>query len=221
MNQKSSEKKRILLADDHTILRSGLRLMLSTQPDWEVVGEAANGAETIEKCEQLQPNLIILDVSMPGLSGLDILPALRRAAPGVKILILTMHDDKHYLQESLRKGASGYVLKKAADTELITAIQAVLKGEFYVHHSMMRFVLEDVLDNQAAPSDEWDQLSEREQQVLQLVALGYTSAEIAENLALSPKTVETYRARGMEKLGLRSRAALVRYALRRGLISPS
>lgn len=221
MNQKSSEKKRILLADDHTILRSGLRLMLSTQPDWEVVGEAANGAETIEKCEQLQPNLILLDVSMPGLSGLDILPALRRAAPGVKILILTMHDDKHYLQEALRNGASGYVLKKAADTELITAIQAVLKGEFYVHHSMMRFVLEDVLDNQAAPSDEWDQLSEREQQVLQLVALGYTSAEIAEKLTLSPKTVETYRARGMEKLGLRSRAALVRYALRRGLISPS
>ncbi|GIV65096.1 MAG: DNA-binding response regulator [Bellilinea sp.] len=221
MNQKSSEKKRILLADDHTILRSGLRLMLSTQPDWEVVGEAANGAETIEKCEQLQPNLIILDVSMPGLGGLDILPALRRAAPGVKILILTMHDDKHYLQEALRNGASGYVLKKAADTELITAIQAVLKGEFYVHHSMMRFVLEDVLDNQATPSDEWDQLSEREQQVLQLVALGYTSAEIAEKLALSPKTVETYRARGMEKLGLRSRAALVRYALRRGLISPS
>ncbi|MEW6503469.1 MAG: response regulator transcription factor [Chloroflexota bacterium] len=221
MNQKSSEKKRILLADDHAILRSGLRLMLSTQPDWEVVGEAANGAETIEKCEQLQPHLVLLDVSMPGLSGLDILPSLRRTAPGAKILILTMHDDRHYLQEALRNGASGYVLKKAADTELITAIQAVLKGEFYVHHSMMRFVLEDVLDNQPSSSDEWDQLSEREQQVLQLVALGYTSAEIAEQLALSPKTVETYRARGMEKLGLRSRAGLVRYALQRGLISPS
>ncbi|MFN7036276.1 MAG: response regulator [Bellilinea sp.] len=221
MNSKSREKKRILLADDHAILRSGLRLMLSTQPDWEVVGESASGAETIEKCEQLQPHLVLLDVSMPGLSGLDILPALRRAAPGTKILILTMHDDRHYLQEALRNGASGYVLKKAADTELITAIQAVLNGEFYVHHSMMRFVLEDVLENQASPSDEWDQLSEREQQVLQLVALGYTSAEIAEKLALSPKTVETYRARGMEKLGLRSRAALVRYTLQRGLISPS
>lgn len=221
MNSKSSEKKRILLADDHAILRSGLRLLLSTQPDWEVVGEAASGVETIEKCKQLQPHLVLLDVSMPGLSGLDILPAVRRAAPGVKILILTMYDDRHYLQEALRNGAAGYVLKKAADTELITAIQAVLKGEFYVHHSMMRFVLEDVLENQAPPSDEWDQLSEREQQVLQLVALGYTSAEIAQQLSLSPKTVETYRARGMEKLGLRSRAALVRYALQRGLISPS
>lgn len=221
MNQKPSEKKRILLADDHAILRSGLRLMLSTQPDLEVVGEASNGMETIEKCEELQPHLILLDISMPGLSGLDILPALRRVAPGVKILILTMHDDRHYLQEALRNGASGYVLKKAADTELITAIQAVLKGEFYVHHSMMRFVLEEVLDNQPSPLDEWNQLSEREQQVLQMVALGYTSAEIAEKLTLSPKTVETYRARGMEKLGLRSRAALVRYALQHGLISPS
>lgn len=221
MKPNSSEKKRILLADDHAILRSGLRLMLSSQPDWEVVGEAASGAETIEKCELLQPHLILLDVSMPGGSGLDILPALRRVAPGVRVLILTMYDDKHYLQEALRSGASGYVLKKAADTELITAIQAVLKGEFYVHHSMMRFVLEEVLDSQPSPSDEWEQLSEREQQVLQLVALGYTSAEIAEQLSLSPKTVETYRARGMEKLGLRSRAALVRYALQHGLISPS
>jgi two-component system response regulator NreC len=221
MKPNSSEKKRILLADDHAILRSGLRLMLSNHPDWEIVGEAGSGVETLEKCEQLQPHLVLLDVSMPGASGLEILPAIRRVVPGVRVLILTMHDDKHYLQEALRNGASGYVLKKAADTELITAIQAVLKGEFYVHHSMMRFVLEEVLDHQVSSADEWDQLSEREQQVLQLVALGHTSAEIAEQLSLSPKTVETYRARGMEKLGLRSRAALVRYALQRGLISPS
>ncbi len=214
-------KKRILLADDHTILRSGLRLMLAAQEDLEIVGEASTGTETLKKCENLQPDLILLDLSMPGLGGLDVLPALRRIAPASKILILTMHDDKHYLHQALQGGAAGYVLKKAADTELISAIRAVLNGEMYVHHSMMRFLLEDVLPlkEPAGQTDLWESLSEREQEVLRLVALGYTSSEIAEKLSLSAKTVETYRARGMEKLGLRNRAALVRFALSRGLIS--
>ena len=214
-------KKRILLADDHAILRSGLRLMLSSQEDIEIVGEAATGAETLKKSEVLQPDLILLDVTMPGMSGLDVLPTLRRLAPLAKILILTMHDDKHYMNQALQNGASGYVLKKAADTELITAIRAVLMGEIYVHHSMMRFLLDDILPERDNPdrTDFWDSLSGREQEVLRLVALGFTSAEIAEKLNLSAKTVETYRARGMEKLGLRSRAALVHFALSRGLIS--
>ncbi len=214
-------KKRILLADDHAILRSGLRLMLAAYEELEIVGETSTGTETLAQTEALQPDLILLDLSMPGISGLDILPVLRKSAPGVKILVLTMHDDKHYLQQALRSGASGYVLKKAADTELITAIQAVLSGELYVHHSMMRFLLEDMLPGNEVHSqvDLWDTLSDREQEVLRLVALGYTSVEIAEKLTLSAKTVETYRARGMEKLGIRNRAALVRFALRRGLIS--
>ena len=214
-------KKRILLADDHAILRSGLRLMLAAHEELEIVGETSTGAETLTQTEILQPDLILLDLSMPGISGLDILPVLRKSAPGVKILVLTMHDDKHYLQQALRSGASGYVLKKAADTELITAIRAVLSGELYVHHSMMRFLLEDMLPGNEVHSqvDLWDTLSDREQEVLRLVALGYTSVEIAEKLTLSAKTVETYRARGMEKLGIRNRAALVRFALRRGLIS--
>ena len=214
-------KKRILLADDHAILRSGLRYMLSSQDDLEIVGEASTGAETLAQSEVLQPDLILLDLSMPGMGGMDILPTLRRLAPSSKILILTMHDDKHYIQQALQSGASGYVLKKAADTELITAIRAVLMGEIYVHHSMMRFLLEDVLPGRDFndQTDLWESLSDREQEVLRLVALGFTSAEIAEKLTLSAKTIETYRARGMEKLGLRNRAALVRFALSRGLIS--
>jgi len=214
-------KKRILLADDHAILRSGLRYMLSSQDDLEIVGEASTGAETLAQSEVLQPDLILLDLSMPGMGGMDILPTLRRLAPSSKILILTMHDDKHYIQQALQSGASGYVLKKAADTELITAIRAVLIGEIYVHHSMMRFLLEDVLPGRDSndQTDLWESLSDREQEVLRLVALGFTSAEIAEKLTLSAKTIETYRARGMEKLGLRNRAALVRFALSRGLIS--
>lgn len=214
-------KKRILLADDHAILRSGLRFMLTSQDDLEIIGEASTGAETLKQSEMLQPDLILLDLSMPGISGLDVLPALCRLAPSAKILVLTMHDDKRYLKQALQNGASGYVLKKAADTELITAIRTVLAGEIYVHHSMMRFLLEDVLPGRDANNhtDLWDSLSEREQEVLRLVALGFTSAEIAEKLVLSAKTIETYRARGMEKLGLRNRAALVHYALSRGLIS--
>ena len=220
-NEPLAAKKRILLADDHTILRSGLRLMLSSQADMEIVGEASTGVETLKQSEMLQPDLILLDLSMPGLGGLEVLPNLRRLAPASKILVLTMHDDKHYMNQALQNGASGYVLKKAADTELITAIHAVLSGELYVHHSMMRFLLEDVLISKDAahPEDIWNSLSEREQEVLRQVALGFTSAEIAEKLSLSAKTVDTYRARGMEKLGLRNRAALVRYALSHGLIS--
>lgn len=216
-----TKKKRILLADDHAILRSGLRFMLSSQEDLEIVGEAATGAETIKQSEALQPDLILLDLSMPGIGGLDVLPTLRRLAPSAYILVLTMHDDKHYMNQALQNGASGYVLKKAADTELITAIRAVLSGEIYVHHTMMRFLLADVLPGRdtVQSGDTWDSLSEREQEVLRLVALGFTSAEIADKLVLSAKTIETYRARGMEKLGLRNRAALVHYALRRGLIS--
>ncbi len=216
-----ASKKRILLADDNAILRSGLRFMLSSQEDMERVGEASTGTETLKQSETLQPDLILLDLSMPSLGGLEVLPILRRLTPASKILVLTMHDDKHYMNQALQNGASGYVLKKAADSELITAIRAVLSGELYVHHSMMRFLLEDVMTGKDAahPVDLWDSLSEREQEVLRQVALGFTSAEIAEKLNLSAKTVDTYRSRGMEKMGLRNRAALVRYALSRGLIS--
>jgi len=211
---------RVLLADDHAVLRSGLRLLLTSQNEFVVVGEASSGTETLSIAEQLQPDLILLDLNMPSLGGLDALPMLRKLVPSARILILTMHDEPQYLRQALKHGASGYVLKKAADAELLSAIRAVLHGEVYVHPSMTRILLEDMLpDSQSVDqNDAWDSLSEREQEVLKLVALGYTSAEIATQLSLSAKTVETYRARGMEKLGLRTRAALVKFALQEGLI---
>lgn len=214
---------RVFLADDHAVLRSGLRLLLTSQNEYDVVGEASSGAETISLVEQLQPDLILLDLSMPALGGLDALPILRKLVPSARILILTMHDDPHYLRQALKHGASGYVLKKAADTELLSAIRVVLRGEMYVHPSMTRVLLEDILPDSSSMNreDVWGSLSDREREVLRMVALGHTSAEIAEQLSLSTKTVETYRARGMEKLGLRTRAALVRFALQEGLIKIS
>lgn len=208
----------ILLADDHAVLRAGLRLLLESQPDLRVTGEASGGLEALALAEKLQPDLILLDLSMPGLGGLEALTALQKAAPAAKILILTMHDDPQYLRTALKQGAMGYVLKKAADAELISAIRAVLRGEMYVHPSMTRVLLEDMLPKAETAPDAWETLSEREQEVLKLVALGHTSAEIAALLNLSDKTVETYRARGMEKLGLKNRAALVRFALKKGLL---
>ena len=212
---------RILLADDHAVLRAGLHLLLHSQEGFSVVGEAATGTETLDLTKKLQPDLILLDLSMPALGGLDALPTLRRLAPSARILILTMHDDPQYLREALKSGAAGYVLKKAADSELISAIRAVMRGELYVHPSLTRVLLEDILPLPEITNDLdlWASLSDREQEVLRQVALGYTSAEIANQINLSAKTVDTYRARGMEKLGLRNRAALVRFALRRGIIS--
>jgi len=211
----------ILLADDHAVLRAGLRLLLTGQEGLLVIAEAATGLETLRLAEKLQPDLILLDVSMPALGGLETLPLLRKVAPATRILILTMHDDPQYLRQALQSGAVGYVLKKAADTELLSAVRAVLRGEVYIHPSITRVLLDDLLPaaGDSGPANQWESLTEREQTVLRQVALGYTSAEIAEQFNLSAKTVETYRARGMEKLALRSRAALVRFALRRGLIS--
>ncbi len=211
---------RMLIADDHAVLRSGLRMLLDAQIDIKVVGEAGTGSQVLSLAEALQPDLILLDLSMPGLGGLEVLPLLRKVAPRSHILILTMHDDDSYLRQALRDGASGYVLKRAADTELLAAIHAVMRGEVYVHPSLTRMLLDDILPetNTNLPNP-WDALSERERGVLLRVTRGFTSAKIAEQLSLSPKTVDTYRARGMEKLGLRSRAALVQYVLSHNLLS--
>jgi two-component system response regulator NreC len=212
---------RILLADDHAVLRAGLRLLLEAQPDLKVVGEAGDGREAMRLADELKPDLVLLDLTMPGLSGMETLLVLKKLLPAARILILTMHDDVSYLRQALSRGASGYVLKKAADNELISAVRAVLRGEVYVQPSMNKELLGELLPHEsaAAPSDPWESLSEREQEVITLVALGHTSTEIAERLSLSAKTVETYRARGMEKLNLRSRAALVQFAIARGLLS--
>jgi len=214
-------KIRILLADDHAVLRAGLRLLIDNQPDLEVVGEADEGAEAIAKARELQPDLILLDLSMAGLDGLATLPVLKDELPDTRVLILTMYDDAGYLQETLRAGASGYILKKAVDSELLMAIRAVMRGETYIHSAMTDKLLQNVMPDAAsaqADANPWAGLSEREFDVLRLVALGYTNAEIAEELYLSVKTVETYRARGMEKLNLQTRAQLVRLALEHGIL---
>jgi len=216
-----SETKRILLADDHAILRSGLRLLIEGQPGLEVVGEAGDGQEALEKARTLKPDLILLDLNMPGLDGLAALPQIREQSPDSRVLILTMHDDVSYLQQALNAGASGYVLKRAVDSELLLAIETVLRGETYVHSAMTQKLLQKMTSEQSAAKDApdpWDTLSERERDVLRLVALGNTNQEIADELFLSVKTVETYRARGMEKLGLQTRAQLVKSALKRGLL---
>lgn len=213
---------RILIADDHAVLRAGLRMLLSAQPDIRVVGEAENGVDLLTVAASCQPDLILLDLTMPGLGGLETLPLLRKTVPDCRILILTMHDDESYLRQALRDGASGYVLKKAADSELISAIRSVMRGDVYIHPSFTRALLDDILPlNVNDNANPWEALSEREREVLLLVARGHTSTNIAERLSLSPKTVDTYRSRGMEKLELRSRAALVQFALTHNLFSDS
>lgn len=211
-----SDAARILLVDDHAILRSGLRLLLDSQPDFEVVGEAENGVEAVKQATALQPDVLLLDLNMPHMDGLAAIKALKEEVPAVRILVLTMHEDANSLQQAIQSGAAGYVLKKAVDTELLLAIRAVLRGEMYIHSAMTQKLF---LNNNAANTetiDLWTGLSEREYDVLKRVALGYTNSEIADELFLSTKTVETYRSRGMEKLGLQSRAQLVKSALKHG-----
>ncbi|GAB4319009.1 MAG: response regulator transcription factor [Phototrophicales bacterium] len=211
---------RIFIADDHTVLRSGLKMLLNAQVDIEVVGEADSGQQLLASVEDIQPDVVLLDVSMPGLGGLETLPILKKKLPQTHVLMLTMYDDESYLRQALRDGASGYVLKRAADSELLSAIRAVVRGEVYVHSSLTRVLLDDILSETTSKnSTPWDSLSEREREVLIRVARGFTSAKIAEQLNISAKTVDTYRARGMEKLGLRSRAALVQYVLSHGLLA--
>jgi two-component system, NarL family, response regulator NreC len=208
---------RILLTDDHAILRAGLRLLIDNQPDLEVVGEAGNGQEALDKAKALRPDLILLDLSMPEVDGLTVLPSLIAALPQTRVLILTMHDDVTHLRQALEAGAAGYVLKRAVDQELLIAIRAVMRGDTYVHSAMTQKLLEAVNQPQSqADSDPWSALSEREFAVMRLVSLGYTNAEIAEDLFLSVKTVETYRSRGMEKLDVQTRAQLVHSALQFG-----
>jgi DNA-binding NarL/FixJ family response regulator len=194
-------------------------MLIEAQPDMTVVGEVGNGLEALAQAEKLVPDVLLLDLSMPLLGGLAALSRLRQTVPQTRVLVLTMHDDEEYLRIALQSGAAGYVLKRAAETELLAAIRAVMRGDLYLHPGVTRLLLDemDLLPTQPL-ADPWETLSEREQQVLRLVALGHTSAEIADTLFLSVKTIDTYRARGMEKLEFRTRAQLVRYVLSQGLM---
>lgn len=217
------EKLRILLADDHAVLRAGLRLIINAQPDMEVVGDAADGREAIEEAARLRPDVAVIDLTMPRLGGLSALSVIKEKASETKVLVLTMHDDEGYLRQVLGAGGSGYVVKKAADMELLAAIRAVARGEVYVHSALTRPLVEGILDRRVAgetgATDGFEDLSEREKEVLRLLARGYTNQQIADTLFLSVKTIETYRARLMEKLNFRTRAELVHYALQKGLLT--
>lgn len=211
------KKIRILLADDHAVLRSGLRLMINSQADMEVVGEAGNGADTVEMAIKLEPDVLLLDLSMPRMDGLEVLENLRRKAVGAKILVLTMHDDEGYLSKVLASGAHGYILKRAADVDLLAAIRTVFAGRLYVDPSLTGSLVRLAVGPPAPPMDKI-QLSDREKHVLRLVAMGFTNQQIAEKLVISIKTVETHRSNIKEKLGLKGRADLVRYAMQHNLI---
>jgi DNA-binding NarL/FixJ family response regulator len=208
---------KILIADDHGIVRSGLRALLESQKGLEVVAEAADGVEARDVAIRERPELAILDVKMPLMTGLQATREIREQAPEVAVLILSMHDDERYLFEALKAGASGYVLKRQADADLLDAIRAVERGEPFLTPDAQRALIKDVLARGGEPSDE---LTPREQEVVKLVAEAHTNREIAEILHLSEKTVENHRANAMRKLGMRDRVELVRYAIRRGLIEP-
>lgn len=214
---------KLVLADDHAVLRGGLRLMLNTQEDMEVVGEAANGEEAIHLCREIKPDIILLDLTMPGLSGLEAIEGIKRDNPATKILVLTMHDDEGYLKMVLKSGCSGYILKKAADVELISAIRTVNRGEVYIDPLLVRHLVNDYIapPEQDEPRHVKSALSERENEVLKLIALGYTNKQIADELFLSVKTVETHKSNIKEKLNIRSRSDLVRYAIQNGLLEAS
>lgn len=217
-----SEKRiQVLLADDHAVMRSGLRLLIDGQADMHVIGEAGDGLQAIDQAAALQPDVILLDLTMPKIDGLAALRQIRERSPHTQVLILTMHVDEQYLREALARGARGYVVKQAADQEVLSAIRAVMRGEVYVHPSLTKALLGDLMGGAKpiGPREPIGLLSERELHVIKQVARGYTNQEIAEKLSLSVKTVETYRARAMEKLDLSSRAALVRYALEQGWLN--
>ncbi|HSI99999.1 MAG TPA: response regulator transcription factor [Patescibacteria group bacterium] len=208
---------KVLIADDHGIVRSGLRLLLDREPDIEVVAEASDGVEARDLAIRERPDLAILDVRMPKLTGLQATREIREQAPDVAVLILSMHDDERYLFQALQAGASGYVLKRQADEDLLDAVRAVDRGEPFLTPDAQRALIRDVLER---GSDQADELSPREQEVVKLVAEAHTNREIAEVLHLAEKTVESHRANAMKKLGMRDRVELVRYAIRRGLIEP-
>ncbi|HEY2441357.1 MAG TPA: response regulator transcription factor [Solirubrobacteraceae bacterium] len=214
-------KTHILLADDHALVRRGLKLMLDAQPDLEVVAEAGDGAEAIKLALSTHVDLAILDISMPRMTGLQAMAELHRRLPELRMLILSMHENERYLYESLKAGASGYVLKTVADRDLVEACRAAMRGEAFVYPGVMTALIRDFL--RQARHDEPlrdDPLTSREQEVVKLIAESYSTKEIADALVISEKTVDRHRANILEKLGMHDRVELTRYAIRRGLVEP-
>ena len=216
------EKLKILLADDHELVCAGLAVLINDEPDMEVVGQARNGNEALQKAQELHPDLIILDISMPETGGVEAAAQISEKCPEVKVLVLSVHEDKYYLRKVLRHGAAGYLPKSAAVSELIQAIRTVASGGIYIHPSLAKGLVALMTDSssrqRSTGNGEHKELSEREKDVLRLMALGYSNKEIAARLKVGIKSVDTYKTRFMEKLGLKNRVEVVRYAKRQGLL---
>lgn len=213
-----SEVLRIVLADDHAVVREGLKALVNAQPDMRVVGEADNGEAAWRAARELAPDVLVVDLSMPALGGAEATTLIRRDCPNVKVLALTVHEERLYITELLRAGASGYVLKRAASAELVRAVRTVARGDIYIDPSVASTVVEGFLDAQNTADEVAANaaLSDREREVIVRIARGFSNKEIAGELGLSVKTVETYKARVAEKLGLRTRVDIVRYAAQQG-----
>lgn len=210
---------RVVLADDHPLVREGVRALLESDPDFEVVGQAGDGEEAIALAERLQPDVVVLDLMMSGRNGLDAMAELIERAAGTRVLVLSMHQSEAYVLEALRRGAVGYVLKQADAGELVRAIREVAAGRHYLSPPLSELALDAYARRAGAPADPYHSLTPREQEVLRLVAEGRTNAEIAAELYISRRTVETHRAHLMKKLGLRTHVEVALYALRRGVVS--
>jgi DNA-binding NarL/FixJ family response regulator len=208
---------KVLIADDHAIVRAGLRALIKSEPLLELVGEATGGYETIELVKKTQPDILVLDLSMPDLDGIAVTKDLASRIPDIKILILTLHEDNALLREVMKSGASGYILKRAAETELISAIQAVMRGDMYIDPAMVPALLEQSVKSTNHMQDSIEPLTPREIDVLKFIVLGYTNRQIGEELCISVRTVEGHRANLSEKVGSKSRVELVRYAREQGL----
>ncbi len=221
MRNLKSEIVRVLLAEDHTIVRKGLRSLLNGEAGIEVIGEAEDGREAVEKVQQLLPDVVLMDIAMPGLNGLEATRQIKKRFPEVQVLILTMHANEEYVFQILRAGASGYVVKQAAPTELISAIRAAYRGDSFLSPSISKTIIQEYIRQAEAMAEKesYDKLTNREREVLQLIAEGRSNREIAGLLHISVKTVETHRANLMAKLDIHSTAELTQYAIRKGMIS--
>jgi len=212
------DKIRILLVDDHAVLRDGIRALLSLHDDIEVVGEASEGKEAVAKAQELIPDVVIMDIAMPGMDGLEATRRIRKKHPKMKVLVLTQHDNKEYILSVIKAGASGYVPKRALGSELVSAIHAVKEGDSFLYPSAAAALIEDYLQ-QTKQEDPYDQVTPREREIFKLIAEGHTSREIADMLFLSLRTVQGHRLKIIEKLNLHNRTELIKYAMRKGLVN--
>ncbi len=210
----------LMIVDDHQVVREGLRALLERDPDFSVVGEAGTGLKVADLVDRLRPNVLLLDLMLPGLNGLEVIRQVRQRTPATRVLILSMHPDEAYVTEALRHGAAGYCLKTAKAEEVIAAVRAVAAGKHYLSPPLSDRLIEAYVQQANPPTDAYEALTTREREVLHLAAEGHANTEIAARLGISPRTVETHRANLMRKLDLQGHADLVRYAIRRGLVSP-